>query len=57
MQKELEYQLSKALQKLETAQADLQKTQGYSQETERLQLLKELVKEQLQNEDTRHTAR
>lgn len=57
MQKELENYLSLALKRLEQAYREILKTQGYSQEAERMQLLKELIKEQVKNENTHHTTR
>ena len=57
MQVELGSYLSVALTKLEEACQQILKTQGQSQETEKLQLLKELVKEQVKNENTSHSAR
>ena len=57
MQKELDSYLSTALLKLEKAYGEILKTQSYNEEAERLQLLKELVKEQLKNENSNHTAR
>lgn len=42
---------------LEKAQEEIRRTQSYNQESERMDLLKELVKEQLKNEDSSHSTR
>lgn len=57
MQKELDNYLSVALKRLEKAYNEILKTQGYNQEAERVQLLKELVKEQVKNENSSNTTR
>jgi len=56
-QAELDSYLSTALKKLEKAQEEILKTQTYNDEVERLQILKELIKEQVKNENSGHTAR
>lgn len=57
MSDELERYLSLALKRLEKASEEIVKTQGYTEDTEILLFLKELVREQVPNEDTHHTAR
>lgn len=52
MQKDLDTYLIEALKKLETAYSEITKAQSYNQESERIKLLSELVKEQVKNEDT-----
>ncbi len=55
MAQELEKYLKLALKRLENASEEIIKTQGFTQETETLKLLTELVREQVPNEDTRHS--
>lgn len=57
MQKELDTYLVQALQKLEAAHDKILKTQGYNTEAEKMQLLRELIKEQVKNENSSNTAR
>ena len=57
MQKELDSYLSTALLKLEEAYKQIVKTQSYNEEAERVQLLKELVKEQVKNENSSNPTR
>lgn len=57
MQKELDNYLSAALKRLEKASSEILKTQSYSKEAEKIQMLKELVKEQIKNENTRSATR
>ena len=57
MNQELETYLAMALKKLETACANLMKSQGYSKESEKMKMLYELAKEQVKNENTRHPTR
>jgi hypothetical protein len=61
MNKELEKKLKATLRKLEAAQGEIQKTQGYTLEAEKIKLLEILVSEQLNHkvthEDTGYTAR
>lgn len=57
MQKELDTYLSLALKRLEKAYNEIRKNQGFNREAEKLQLLKELTKEQVKNENTHNTAR
>ena len=56
MAQELESYLNQALKRLEKASEEVLKTQGFTKESETLQLLTELVREQVTNEDTRSTA-
>lgn len=42
---------------LQQAEEDIQKTQGYTKETEALRMLRELINEQIPNEDISHTTR
>ena len=55
MAQELEAYLTQALKRLEKATQEVMKTQGFTKESETLQLLTELVREQVTNEDTRST--
>lgn len=57
MQKELDNYLSAALKRLEKAYNEILKTQSYNKDAERVQLLKELVKEQVPNENSGNTTR
>lgn len=57
MQKELESYLKAALQKLEESQQEILKTQTYNESFERLQILKELIKEQVNNENSSSSTR
>jgi hypothetical protein len=57
MSQDLESYLRNALQRLEAAYEEILKTQGYNQDTEKLKLLCELTREQVQNEDSRSTTR
>ena len=54
---ELETQLQKAIDRLETSAEQLIKTSGYTNESRRLKMLIELIREQIKNENSRHTAR
>ena len=55
MPQELEKYLSMALRRLEKASEDVLKTQGFTEETETLKLLTELVREQVTHEDIDHS--
>jgi len=57
MNSELESYLSLALKRLEKAYKEVVKTRGYNQESEKLKILAELVKEQGPHENTHHTTR
>lgn len=57
MAKNLEEYLQKALDRLEQATNSVRKTQGFSRDTAKMRLLTELVREQLPNENTRHSTR
>ncbi|HEX4926142.1 MAG TPA: hypothetical protein VFV50_18760 [Bdellovibrionales bacterium] len=57
MKKDLSPYLSRALLKLDQWTAQIKKSSPLTEESERLLLLKELVKEQIPNEDTRPAAR
>jgi len=57
MSQELENYLKLALLRLEKAFEEIQKTQGYTRDTEKLKMLVELTREQVQNEDSDHSAR
>jgi hypothetical protein len=54
---ELEKYLTAALKRLEKAQKEVQKTQGYTAEVEKLKLLAELIKEQGMHENLSSSAR
>jgi hypothetical protein len=53
---ELINRLEKALSRLEQAEKDLIATQGYSNEVAKIRMLQEIMKEQIPNENTVHTA-
>jgi len=57
MNEELESYLAVALKRLEMAYKEVLKTQGYNEQTEKLKLLTELIKEQGAHENPRHPAR
>lgn len=57
MSNELESYLAVALKRLEKAYGEILKTQGYNEQTEKLKLLAELVKEQGTHENTITPAR
>lgn len=57
MSNELESYLSVALKRLEKAYKEVLKTQGYNEQTEKLKLLAELVKEQGAHENPSNPAR
>ncbi len=57
MSQELENYLKLALLRLEKASEEIQKTQGYTRDTEKLKMLVELTREQVKNEDTDRTTR
>ena len=57
MNNELENYLSVALKRLEKAYKEVVKTQGYNEESEKLKLLAELVKEQGNHENSSASAR
>jgi len=57
MSQDLENYLSNALKRLESAYQEILKTQGYNQDTEKLKILCELTREQVQNEDSSSTTR
>ncbi|MGZ3744134.1 MAG: hypothetical protein ACXWRE_10725 [Pseudobdellovibrionaceae bacterium] len=57
MSKELENYLSLALKRLEKAYEEVLKTQGYNDQSEKLKILAELVKEQVNHENSSSTAR
>lgn len=57
MNNELESYLSVALKRLEKAYKEVLKTQGYNEQTEKLKLLAELVKEQGTHENPSSSAR
>lgn len=53
MAQELENYLTLALKRLEKATDEVLRTQGFTEETETLKLLTEMVREQVSHEDTR----
>lgn len=57
MNSELESYLTVALKRLEKAYKEVLKTQGYNEQTEKLKLLAELVKEQGNHENPSNPAR
>ena len=57
MQKELDNYLSVALKRLEKAYNEITKTQTYNEEAQNIKLLSELIKEQVQNENSSSTTR
>jgi hypothetical protein len=54
---EIANHLEKTLQKLEEMQTKLLETSGYNDDSRKLRLLAELIKEQLKNENTRSATR
>jgi hypothetical protein len=57
MSQETENYLSLALKKLEMAYDKILETTGYSDESEKLKVLSEFAKEQVENENTHSAAR
>jgi len=57
MNNELENYLSVALKRLETAYKEVIKTQGYNEESEKLKILAELIKEQGNHENSSSSTR
>lgn len=57
MKKETEIHLRRVLERLEQTTEKLMATRGYTQEGARVRLLQELIKEQVNHEDTSRTAR
>lgn len=57
MANDLESYLKLALLRLEKAAEEIQKTQGYNRETEKLKMLVELTREQVKNEDSDNSTR
>ena len=56
MSNHLQNHLLKMLERLEKAQAFIQKTQSYSKDERRIRMLTEIIKEQLGNENSRSSA-
>ena len=57
MSQDTENYLSLALKKLELAYDQILKTTGYTQESEKIKILAEFIKEQKENEDSRSATR
>lgn len=57
MQSEYKHHFSSVMKKLEKSFSEIMQTQGYNKEAEKLKILAELIKEQLQNENTDHSTR
>jgi len=57
MSQETENYLSLALKKLEIAYEKILETTGYNDESEKIKVLSEFVKEQVENENTHSAAR
>ncbi len=57
MNEHLESHLTAALKRLEKAAEELMRSRGVTHETEALKVLTELVKEQVQDENPRHSNR
>lgn len=57
MSKETENYLSLALKKLEMAYEKIVESKGYNAESEKMKILAEFVKEQVEHENTHSTAR
>jgi hypothetical protein len=53
---EIENQLKKAIERLEASADQLIKTSGYTTESRKLKMLVELIREQIKNENSNHTA-
>lgn len=56
MKKNME-QLKNSLKKLEISAQKVVETRGYTKEVEKIRMLEELIKEQLINENSRHSTR
>lgn len=50
-------ELQKSIQKLEASAQKIIETRGYTDESRRLRMLSELLREQLKNEDPRYSTR
>ena len=57
MQTELDNYLSVALKRLEKAYSEILKTQGFSADAEKVKMIEELVKEQVQDENSSSATR
>jgi hypothetical protein len=57
MQSEYRHHFSSVLKKLEKAYSEIVQTNGYNKKSERIKILSELIREQLQNENTDHSTR
>jgi hypothetical protein len=57
MSQDLETYLILALQRLEKAYEEIIKTQGYTRDTEKLKMLVEMTREQVNDENSRHSDR
>lgn len=57
MSQDIEKYLQTALQKLERAYEEHMRTAVYSQESEKIRILIEMIKEQIPHEDTRSATR
>jgi hypothetical protein len=57
MSQDLEHYLTLALQRLEKAYEEILKTQGYTRDTEKLKMLVEMTREQVNDENSRHSDR
>ncbi len=57
MSKETENYLALALSKLEIAYEKIMESKGYTSESEKVKILAEFAKEQVENENTRTAAR
>jgi hypothetical protein len=57
MQSEYKHHFSSVLKKLEKSFSELVQTNGYNKKSERVKILSELIREQLQNENTHYSAR
>lgn len=57
MSEKLEQHLLRQLEHLEKASEQIRKTQGYNEKLEEMMILIEMIREQIPNENTRHTTR
>ncbi len=53
---EIENQLKKAIERLEASADQLIKTSGYTNDSRRLKMLIELIREQIKNENSHYSA-
>jgi endonuclease III-like uncharacterized protein len=57
MQSEYKHHFSSVLKRLDKGFSELVRSSGYNKKSERIKILSELIREQLQNENINHTTR